>query len=48
MNVTKAFRMLILLFSFLMFIWQASVAVGKLINPPVVDSTERLNMTDIA
>ena len=30
-----------------MFIWQASVAIGKLLDPPVVDSTERLNTADI-
>ena len=47
MNISKAFKMLILVFSFLMFTWQASVAVGKLMDPPVVDSTERLNMADI-
>ena len=47
MKVAKAFRMLILVFSFLMFIWQASVAVSKLMDPPVVDSTERLTMADI-
>ena len=47
MNISKAFRMLILVFSFLMFIWQASIAVSKLMDPPVVDSTERLNMANI-
>jgi hypothetical protein len=47
MNVTKAFRMLILVFSFLMFIWQASVAISNLMNPHVVDSTERLNIADL-
>ena len=47
MNVSKSFRMLILVFSFLMFIWQASVAISNLLNPPVVDSTERLDIGDI-
>ena len=47
MNTSKAFRMLILVFSFLMFIWQASKAIGKLMDPPVVDSTERLKSADI-
>ena len=39
--------MLFLVFSLFMFVWQAKVAIDKLVNPPVVDSTERLNMTDI-
>jgi hypothetical protein len=30
-----------------MFIWQASVAISNLMDPPVVDSTERLNIGDI-
>ena len=30
-----------------MFIWQASVAVSKLMDPPVVDSTERLKIDEI-
>ena len=47
MDVSKAFRMLILVFSFLMFIWQASVALSNLMDPPVVDSTERLNFDKI-
>ena len=47
MNVTKAFRMLILAISLSMFLWQAYVAISKLMDPPVVDSTERLNMADI-
>ena len=47
MDVSKAFRMLILASSFLMFIWQASVAVSKLMDPSVVDSTDRLNIDDI-
>jgi hypothetical protein len=29
-----------------MFIWQASVALSNLMDPPVVDSTERLNTAD--
>ena len=47
MNVPKAIRMLILVISFLMFIWQASVALSNLMDPPVVDSTEKLNIHDI-
>ena len=47
MNVSKAFRMLILVFSIFMFIWQVSVAITNLMDPPVVDSTERLNIDDI-
>ena len=47
MSVSKAFRLLILVFSFIMFVWQASVSIGKLVDPPVVDSTERLNAADI-
>ena len=47
MKVFKAFRMLILFISFMMFIWQASVAVGNLMDQPVVDLTERLSIADI-
>ena len=47
MNASKAFRMLILLISFMMFIWQASVAVGNLMDQPVVDLTERFSIADI-
>ena len=47
MNVSKAFRMLILVFSFIMFLWQARIAVIQLMDPPVVDSTERLSIADI-
>ena len=47
MNIPKAFRMLILVISFLMFIWQASVALSNLMDPPVVDLTEKFNIDDI-
>ena len=39
--------MLLLVFSFLMFIWQTSVAIMNLMDPAVVDSTEILSMADL-
>ena len=39
--------MLILAFSFLMFIWQASEAIANLMNPSAVDSTEGLSIEEI-
>ena len=39
--------MLILAISTVMFIYQVSEAIQKLMDPPVVDSTERLKITDI-
>ena len=47
MNMIRAFKKLILVFLTAMFIFQASVAIGKLINPPVIDSTQRLSITTI-
>ena len=47
MNITKSVKLFILAFSSLMFTNQTLVAIQKLMNPPVVDSTERLNIKDI-
>ena len=47
MNFTKSFKFLILGFSSFMFTYQTLVAIQKLMSPPVVDSTERLNIKDI-
>ena len=46
MNI-GALKKLILVFSTAMFIYQASVAIGKLVNPPIIDSTQRLSITNI-
>ena len=43
----KAFKGFILAVSFTMFFYQAKIAVEKLIDPPVIDSTEILNIEDI-
>ena len=47
MNFTKFIKFLILGVSSFMFTYQTLVAIQKLMNPPVVDSTERLNIKDI-
>ena len=47
MNMAKAVKFLLLAFSIFMFIYQASVAVMKLMNPSVVDSTEKFDIADI-
>ena len=47
MGLSRAFKFLILSFSTFMFTYQASVAVYKLMDPPIVDSTERLSITDM-
>ena len=47
MNIEKSVKCFILLFSLLMFIYQTVVAIQKLTNPPVVDSTERYNIGDM-
>ena len=39
-------RWIILAFSFFMFLYQSQVAIQKLVDPPVVDSTEILNVID--
>ena len=45
--MTKAVKRLILLLSFIMFFYQAQIAVNNLRNPPVVDTTETLNIGDV-
>ena len=47
MNIAKAVKFLLLAFSIFMFIYQASVAVMKLMNPSIVDSTEKFDIADI-
>ena len=47
MNFTKSIKFLILGFSSFMFTYQTLVAIQKLMDPPVVDSTQRLKIKDI-
>ena len=47
MNATKSIKFFILAFSTFMFTYQTLVAIHKLTNQPVVDSTERLNIKDM-
>ena len=47
MNITKSVKLFILAFSSCMFTYQTLVAIQKLTSPPVVDSTERLNIEDV-
>ena len=46
-SLSKAIKWLILLISFIMFYIQAQIAVNSLRDPPVVDSTETLNIADV-
>ena len=46
MNI-GALKKLILVFSSAMFIYQASVAIRKLMNPPVIESTQRFSIANI-
>lgn len=46
-TLKKVFKGFILTVSFIMFFYQAKIAVEKLIDPPVIDSTEILNIEDI-
>ena len=46
-SLAKAINWLILVFSFIMFCYQVQIAVNNLRNPPVVDSTETLNISDV-
>ena len=43
----RAFKKLILVISSTMFIYQAYVAIGKLLNPPVIESTQRFSISNI-
>ena len=43
----RAFKKLILVISSTMFIYQASIAIEKLLNPPVIDSTQRFSISNI-
>ena len=47
MNLIRAFKKLILVISSTMFIYQASIAIEKLLNPPVIDSTQRFSISNI-
>ena len=46
-SFVKALKWLILAFSLIMFFYQAQIAVNKYQNPPVVDSTDLINIEDI-
>ena len=46
-SLTKAIKWLILLVSFIMFYIQVQIAFYSLRNPPVIDSTETLNIADV-
>ena len=43
----RGLKQIILAFSSIMFFYQAQIAVNKFLNPPVVDSTDLLNIADI-
>ena len=45
--LTKAIKWFILIFSFIMFFYQAQIAVNNLTEPPIVDSTETLYIADV-
>ena len=45
--LTKAIKWFILIFSFIMFFYQAQIAVNNLTDPPIVDSTETFNIADV-
>ena len=47
MNIIRSFKISIAVFSSIMFIYQTSEAVNKLIHPPVVDTTTTLNIADV-
>ena len=46
-SLVKAINWLILVFSFIMFFYQVQIAVNQLRNPPIIDSTEILNIADV-
>ena len=46
-SILKSFNFILLAISFIMFSYQAMVAVNQFLNPPVVDSTETSTITDI-
>ena len=45
-SITKGLKYFILTFSVCMFCYQAHIAISKLMNPSVVDSTDMLNIAD--
>ena len=45
-NITKVLKWLILAFSICMFCYQAQIAIKKLLDSPVVDSTDMYNIAD--
>ena len=47
MNITKSVKLFILAFSSCMFTYQTLITIHNLRSPPVVDSTERLNIEDV-
>ena len=46
-SIIRSFNFILLAISFIMFSYQAMVAVNQFLNPPVVDSTETSTITDI-
>ena len=46
-SIIRALKWLILAFSLIMFFYQMQIAVNKFLTPPVVDSTDLLNIADI-
>ena len=46
-SFVKALKWIILAFSLIMFFYQAQISVNKYRNPPVVDTTDLLNIADI-
>ena len=46
-NIIRALKCIILAISLTMFFYQAQIAVNKYLIPPVVDSTDYLNIADI-
>ena len=46
-SFVRALKWIILAFSLIMFFYQAQIAVNKYGNPPVVDTTDLLNIADI-
>ena len=46
-SIIRSINFILLAISFIMFSYQAMVAVNQFLNPPVVDSTETSTITDI-
>ena len=44
---SRIIKWMVFAISFYMFLYQGNIAINKLMNPTVLDNTERLNITDI-